>query len=143
MTTIYKFINNNKVRSFKVINNKVLTSLTISDTLVVNPTLEQFLESGWQLYVEAERKQPVINDAEEVQTVEVAEEQNDVKISEEQNATEENNETSEENNYSPVEGDDNETQEQVVEESVEEPTEEVNEETNNETVQTEETVNEE
>lgn len=46
-----KFINTNGViRIFYVVNGKVMTTIEIDGQKVVNPTLEQFIASGWTPY---------------------------------------------------------------------------------------------
>lgn len=39
------------IRAFTVIGDKVMTNIYIDDRLVCNPTLDQFLNSGWSVYV--------------------------------------------------------------------------------------------
>lgn len=45
------FIKDNQIRSFKVENGKVLTTITLGDYNITNPTLEQFLSTGWEDYI--------------------------------------------------------------------------------------------
>jgi len=45
------FINNKgQIRAFNVVNGKVMTTIEIDEQKVVNPTLEQFIASGWTPY---------------------------------------------------------------------------------------------
>lgn len=42
------------IRSFRVEDNKVFTTITLGDFNITNPTLEQFLSLGWEEYIEPE-----------------------------------------------------------------------------------------
>jgi hypothetical protein len=48
---MYKtFIKGSEIKSFKVENNKVFTTIELDDLIITNPTLEQFLSTGWEEY---------------------------------------------------------------------------------------------
>lgn len=44
------FTKDNQIRSFKVENGKVLTTITLGNYNITNPTLEQFKSLGWEEY---------------------------------------------------------------------------------------------
>lgn len=55
------------IRSFKVEDNKVFTTITLGDFNVTNPTLEQFLSIGWEEYIYPEiEPEPYIPSIEEL-----------------------------------------------------------------------------
>ena len=43
-----------KVRSFEVVNDRVMATLQIGGKCVANPTLEAFLSDGWREYIAPE-----------------------------------------------------------------------------------------
>lgn len=45
------FIKDSEIRSFRVENNKVYTTIELDGFKVTNPTLEQFLSLGWEEYI--------------------------------------------------------------------------------------------
>lgn len=59
------FIKNEQVKSFKIENNKVFTTIVLGDFRVTNPTLEQFLSIGWEEYTPSE-PEPYIPTLEEL-----------------------------------------------------------------------------
>lgn len=63
---MYKtFIKELEIKSFKVEDNKVFTTITLGDFNITNPTLEQFLSTGWEEYIEPE-PEPYIPTLEEL-----------------------------------------------------------------------------
>jgi hypothetical protein len=48
---IQTFIKDQQIRSFLVEGNKVFTTITLGDFNITNPTLEQFLSTGWEYYI--------------------------------------------------------------------------------------------
>ena len=48
------FEKDGKVRSFDVVNNRVMATLQIGGEWVANPSLKAFLEDGWQEYITPE-----------------------------------------------------------------------------------------
>lgn len=51
---IQLFIKDKQVRSFRVEDNKVFTTITLGEFNITNPTLDQFLSIGWEEYIEPE-----------------------------------------------------------------------------------------
>ena len=51
---IQTFIKNSIIRSFRVEDDKVFTTIILGDYNITNPTLEQFLSTGWEEYIEPE-----------------------------------------------------------------------------------------
>ena len=51
---IQYFIKNSQIRAFKVEDDKVFTTIILGDYNVTNPTLQQFLSTGWEYYIEPE-----------------------------------------------------------------------------------------
>ena len=47
---IQTFIKDGQIRSFKVENNKVYTTIELNGFKITNPTLEQFEAAGWSEY---------------------------------------------------------------------------------------------
>ena len=45
---IVQFIKDGEIRSFVVENGKVLTITNINGLSVINPTIEEFTNSGWE-----------------------------------------------------------------------------------------------
>lgn len=48
------FIKDGKIRLFQVENDKVFTTIILGDYNVTNPTLQQFLSTGWEEYIQPE-----------------------------------------------------------------------------------------
>ena len=46
------FIKDGQIRSFKVENTKVFTTIELNGFKITNPTLEQFLSLGWKEYIQ-------------------------------------------------------------------------------------------
>ena len=55
---VQTFIKDSIIRSFKVENNKVYTTIELDGYKVTNPTLEQFLSIGWKEYIAPEPPAP-------------------------------------------------------------------------------------
>lgn len=51
---IQTFIKNQQIRSFKVEDNKVFTTIALGDFNITNPSLDQFLSLGWKEYIQPE-----------------------------------------------------------------------------------------
>lgn len=49
---IQLFIKDGQIRSFKVENDKVFTTIELDGFKITNPTLEQFLSIGWKEYIQ-------------------------------------------------------------------------------------------
>ena len=62
---IQTFIKDGQIRSFKVENNKVYTTIELDGFNVTNPSLEQFKSLGWEEYVTPE-PEPYIPTLEEL-----------------------------------------------------------------------------
>jgi hypothetical protein len=59
------FIKDGVIRTFTVKNGKVLTSITIDGFMIFNPTLEVFMNEGWEEYV-APEPEPYLPTVEEL-----------------------------------------------------------------------------
>ena len=47
---IQQFKRGDIIKSFRVENNKVFTTITLKEFKITNPTIEQFINSGWEEY---------------------------------------------------------------------------------------------
>jgi len=56
MTRIFK--KEDTIKSFKVEDNKVFTTITLGEYNITNPTLEQFLSTGWEEYTPEPTPEP-------------------------------------------------------------------------------------
>lgn len=45
------YIKDGNIKAFQILNNKVLTTIDFNGLVTVNPTLEEFLQSGWSEYI--------------------------------------------------------------------------------------------
>lgn len=59
------FIKDGEIRSFRVENNKVYTTIELNGFKITNPTLEQFKSTGWVEYV-APAPEPYVPTVEEL-----------------------------------------------------------------------------
>lgn len=62
---IQTFIKDGEIRSFRVENNKVYTTIELDNLRITNPTLEQFKSLGWEEYV-APEPEPYVPTLEEL-----------------------------------------------------------------------------
>lgn len=62
---IQTFIKDGEIRSFRVENNKVYTTIELDNLRITNPTLEQFKSLGWEEYV-APAPEPYVPTVEEL-----------------------------------------------------------------------------
>ena len=48
------FKKGDEIRNFRIENGKVYTTIVLGNFRITNPTLEQFLSTGWEEYIEPE-----------------------------------------------------------------------------------------